>query len=423
MASLTKRPPAPLERLFELFSEIFPLITFDYEHGSKKLIAKKGDSYYGPSGLSDGEKQVFSILADFIDLEATHDVIIADEPELNLHPELAERLWTLIENEFPDKIFIYATHSINFALRRNVNKVYILSTDSNKIAVFSGLSSLPRAESVALLGGLPGILSANRVIVTEGHEKSFDAIFYRWLLVDPQIEIFPAGGCADVSGIANRNGLWNHITTHIALCGMIDADYRSEAFLEGQKNERLGVLALHEAESYLCLPQIASKLAALISSQDPVLRAEDVEVIILESLEGSKLAIAARRLFETLRIDLAVSIPKAELAALVSKDELIKRIKAAAEAETAKASMKIGPEVIESELGKIIGEIEKAIAEKNIRACLRLLPGKELLNRLAPRVGFKNGTDYMRATKANIDPEEYEDARLLKSEIIARLAK
>ncbi len=221
-----KRKQPPLEHLFELFNEIFPNIILTYNAQVKGLFAKQNEQMYGPSNLSDGEKQVFSILADLIELDDSHKLIIADEPELNLHPEPAERRWTLIENEFTDKTFIYATHSINFALRENVQRVYVLSSNSSNIAEFKGLDSLPRVEVAAFLGGLPGILSANRVLVTEGHEKSFDAIFYRWLLGDNKIEIYPGGGCSDVVGIVNKSGLWDKISTQISISGVIDADFR-----------------------------------------------------------------------------------------------------------------------------------------------------------------------------------------------------
>ena len=106
------RQRAPLARLFDLFSEIFPQITLSFDHDARRLTAHKHGEHYGPSGLYEVEKKVLSILADLIELDETHRVIIADEPELNLHPELAERLWNLVENEFPEKTFIYATHSL-----------------------------------------------------------------------------------------------------------------------------------------------------------------------------------------------------------------------------------------------------------------------------------------------------------------------
>lgn len=402
-----KRKLAPLARLFELFSEIFPQIALTFNHQERRLIAQKNEQLYGPSNLSDGEKQVFSILADLIDLDTAHQVIIADEPELNLHPELAERLWTLIESEFYDKTFIYATHSINFALRANVQKVYVLSSTAENIAEFHGLDSLPRQEVTAFLGGLPGILSANRVVVTEGHEKSFDAIFYRWLLNDPRLEIYPAGGCSEVSLVVTKTGLWDKISSRISICGVVDADFRDDEYLANHSHPKMTVLALHEAESYLCLPSVAVAVADRIGSQEPPLSEFEVQELILESLRDQRLSVAARRVIARSRIHLGVSVEKRVISASNSRDELVLRLRAAAEAELDKATATVGPDQVEAEVDRELALLDAALAGRDIVQALRLLPAKEVLGKIAPRVGCKSGTDYMRALKRNFEPSAF----------------
>lgn len=403
-----KRAQPPLDHLFELFNEIFPQITLTYDSHSRRLAAQKNGESYGPSSLSDGEKQVFSILADLIELDETHKLIIADEPELNLHPELAERLWTLIENEFPEKTFIYATHSINFALRENVQKVYVLSSDSANIAEFTGLDSLPRAEVTAFLGGLPGILSANRVLVTEGHEKSFDAIFYRWLLSDNRIEIYPGGGCTDVVSIVGKAGLWDKISTRINLRGVVDADFRDDDYLATLASSTVHSLRLHEAESYLCVPEIVCAIAARIGSQEKTLNTEEVESHILSLLERDLLVIAARRLFARSRIALAVSVEKKLLAAAATRDELIAAILSAAEGELAKATDMTSPSKLEGAFDAEVNLLRVVLEAKDAVSALRYVPSKELLNSLAPRTGCKNGADLMRALRRNFKPTDFQ---------------
>ena len=61
-------------------------------------------------------------------------------------PELAERLWTLLESEYQDKHFLYATHSIQFALRSHVDALYVISSDPTKIRKISNLSEMPRED-------------------------------------------------------------------------------------------------------------------------------------------------------------------------------------------------------------------------------------------------------------------------------------
>ena len=403
-----KRAQPPLDHLFELFNEIFPQITLTYDSHSRRLAAQKNGESYGPSSLSDGEKQVFSVLADLIELDETYKLIVADEPELNLHPELAERLWTLLENEFPDKTFIYATHSINFALRENVQKVYVLSSDSANIAEFTGLDSLPRAEVTAFLGGLPGILSANRVLVTEGHEKSFDAIFYRWLLSDNRIEIYPGGGCTDVVSIVGKAGLWDKISTRINLRGVVDADFRDDDYLATLASSTVHSLRLHEAESYLCVPEIVCAIAARIGSQEKPLTTEEVESHILSLLERDLLVIAARRLFARSRIALAVSVEKKLLAAAATRDELIAAIRAAAEVELAKAADMISLPKIEGAFDVEVALLRVVLEAKDAVSALRYVPSKELLNSLSPRTGCKNGADLMRALRRNFKPTDFQ---------------
>lgn len=410
-----KRKQPPLDHLFELFNEIFPLITLTFDGNARKLSAQKNGQPYGPSGLSDGEKQVFSILADLIEIEEKHKLIIVDEPELNLHPELAERLWTLIENEFTQKTFIYATHSINFALRENVEKVYVLSSDSSNIAKFTGLDSLPRAEVAAFLGGLPGILSANRVLVTEGHEKSFDAIFYRWLLNDNKIEIYPGGGCSDVVSIVSKTGLWDKISTRISLSGIIDADFRDDSYLETLKTSAVYILPLHEAESYLCLPEVICAISNRIGSQEQELTYDEVMTQIIDLFERDKLFIAARRIFARTKIALAVSVERKLLAASSTREALVAEIKIAAESELSKAASVISPPLLEQELDNELTAIDKALQNRDIMSILRYIPAKELLNKLAPRAGCKNGTDLMRALRRNFKPTDFPSLAAIRS--------
>lgn len=410
-----KRGIAPLSRLFDLFTEIFPQIALSYDYEARRLSAQKSGIPYGPSSLSDGEKQVFSILADLIDLEDAHDVIIADEPELNLHPELAERLWTLVENEFSDKTFIYATHSINFALRSNVRRVFVLSADSANISNFTGLDCLPRSEVTAFLGGLPGILSASKVVVTEGHEKSFDAIFYRWLLGDPKLEIYPAGGCTDVTAVVTKTGLWSKIATKVSLCGVVDADYRDENYLSTQGSNSIAVLPLHEAESYLCLPDVASAIAERIGSQEKPLTKEEVSQLVFDTLRTHRLPIAARRVFSLAKIHLSVSVERKVLSATNSRDALAAELRAAATSELQKANATIGPDQVEAALDLELTKIDSAVQSGDVISALRFVPAKEILSVLAPRTGCKNGTDLMRSLKRNFSPSDFLPLEELRS--------
>jgi ABC-type lipoprotein export system ATPase subunit len=413
------REQPPLELLFEMFNEIFPLIEISFDSAAKRLKAKKNQTEYSPTQFSDGEKQVFSILADFIDLSDEHRVIIVDEPELNLHPELAERVWTLLENEYPDKIFIYASHSINFALRDNVKKVYVLSNDSEKITLIDSFDDIERVELTAFLGGLPGILSTNKVIVTEGHEKSFDSIFYRWLVGENSIEIYPGGGCTDVVGIVGKSGLWGKISTKISLIGVVDSDFRSTEYLSSLQTNSVLALPYHEAESFLCIPDVISQIGRRIGSQEEDISSADIADTIFSSLEENKLSIAAKRVFASAKITLGVSLTKRVLRESGDQTQLLENLKGAAEEEIQKAVEKCGIDSLERSLQDELANIDEAIGTKNINDALKFLPGKELLNKLAPKAGCRNGDDLMRSLRRNFNPDDFEEIKNYKDLISA----
>lgn len=409
-----KRTQPPLEHLFELFTEIFPRISLSYNAESRQLMAEKDGSKYGPSALSDGEKQVFSILADLIELEEDHDLIIADEPELNLHPELAERVWTLIENEFPQKHFIYATHSISFALRPNVNQVWVVSASHQNITKFEGLSSLERDEVVSFLGAIPGILSADHVLVTEGHEKSFDAIFYRWLLGDSKLEIYPAGSCSDVEAVVKKSGLWGQVASNIRLQGVTDGDYRPVSVTPGVKT-----LDYHEAESYLSHPQLIVAIAERIGSQEEVLTEDLVTSMIFDQLRSERTAIAARRAFLALKINLAASLPRKTLNGISTPEQLVDSISEACAHEIEKAQEVFdksrATELIRQELIKI----DRVADSMNLDDALKYIPGKELLQKLAPKAGCRNGSDLMRSLSKNFSATDFQHTRALREQLIS----
>jgi ABC-type lipoprotein export system ATPase subunit len=413
------REQPPLELLFEMFNEIFPLIEISFDSAAKRLKAKKNQTEYSPTQFSDGEKQVFSILADFIDLSDEHRVIIVDEPELNLHPELAERVWTLLENEYPDKIFIYASHSINFALRDNVKKVYVLSNDSEKITLIDSFDDIERVELTAFLGGLPGILSTNKVIVTEGHEKSFDSIFYRWLVGENSIEIYPGGGCTDVVDIVGKSGLWGKISTKISLIGVVDSDFRSTEYLSSLQTNSVLALPYHEAESFLCIPDVISQIGRRIGSQEEDISSADIADTIFSSLEENKLSIAAKRVFASAKITLGVSLTKRVLRESGDQTQLLENLKGAAEEEIQKAVEKCGIDSLERSLQDELANIDEAIGTKNINDALKFLPGKELLNKLAPKAGCRNGDDLMRSLRRNFNPDDFEEIKNYKDLISA----
>ena len=64
-------------------------------------------------------------------------------------------------------------------MRQSVDDIVVLSANDNSITHIASIHELPDDELPLLLGSIPSILSANRVLITEGTDRSFDPIFFR----------------------------------------------------------------------------------------------------------------------------------------------------------------------------------------------------------------------------------------------------
>lgn len=246
--------PDPLRSLFTMFSEVFPEIILTIENANKELFAYKNSQRYSVSELSDGERQVLFILADIAHSAEPNSLIIADEPELNLNSQLANRLWDTIEGRLPDAVFVYATHNVGFALRQSIECVIALSGRGAPAMLMKSINDLEEKDARDLLGAVPAILAAPAAVGVEGTTTSFDNSFYTWLLKRTDIAIVSLGSCQDVIAATTRRGFWQELAPSVKLIGIIDQDYRAETTLVGA-DEFCHILEYHEAESYLCYPR------------------------------------------------------------------------------------------------------------------------------------------------------------------------
>ena len=368
------KPQAPLERLFEIFNEVFPSITLKFISAQKQLKCYKNGNEYPPSQLSDGEKQIFCLLADIFMLTEPNSLILVDEPELNLNPGLACRFWDILENELPESIFIYATHCVSFAMRRHVDYVIVLSKNAESTTSIEDISEIDPNDLRELLGAIPSILSSSSAIAVEGKENSFDQSFYRWLLDDHDIEVIPIGGCSDVHSVANKTGVWDKIAPSVKIVGVIDSDYRNEEELNNFKKGFTHVLDYHEVESYLCNPKLICEIASKLSVLDIIPEESQIEDFIIKSFEDKINHIAAQRTFARGKIRLGVSVSKNVLSNISDEAELKAAISIEAEKEEKKAADFIGQARILEILNEELELCKKALSEKSIPMILSLIP-------------------------------------------------
>jgi ABC-type Mn2+/Zn2+ transport system ATPase subunit len=143
-----------MTELFESFAEVFPGITLSLEKGG--IQCKQNGQTYDVGQLSDGEKQVFLLLADALFVSSDGAMFLVDEPELQLHPRLADTLWTSVERRRPTSKFVYATHSLSFAMRPSVDTRIVLSGPNRPPLVIGSPADLPAEHQPGIPGCDPG---------------------------------------------------------------------------------------------------------------------------------------------------------------------------------------------------------------------------------------------------------------------------
>lgn len=412
------REEPPLTKLFILFSEIFPSIELNLNPDNKTLTCKKNNGTpYNPQTLSDGEKQVLSILADISLLANENSVILVDEPELNLNPSLAVRVWETIENDLPTCQFIYTTHNVGFSMRANVESVFVLSNMNENITEIKNIGEIHGNDLRQLLGSIPAILSTNNALITEGDEGSFDTIFYRWLINLSQIEIVPMGGCSDVVAVANRTGVWQAIAPTVKLIGIIDRDFKQQSEIESLTGESCKTLELHEAESYLCLPEIIIKVAEELGLVQNIPTEDEIKQLIKSELEATKLFVVAQRVFKRTYIKLEVSIKRSELKQIEDDSALEAKLIEESKIQTDFAEENLGEDRIKEILNEEQGICQAAIDSDSIEEMLRLVPGKRVFAKIFPLTGARTPSDYARACVKHINPEDIPVLKNLKEKL------
>lgn len=417
VSEVPRRSIDPMDRVFEAFNDIFPTISLSYYPNDKRLRCKKGDARYGPTSLSDGEKQVFSILVDVVELAEEKTILFVDEPELNLNPGLANRLWGSIESMLPNSIFLYATHSVSFAMRDSVESLFVISNIDENIQRIDNLDELGHFEQVELLGNVTSLLSNRKSLLVEGQDESFDQIFYDWILQDKDISTTAVGGCEDVIAILKRSGKWSRISPNVQIAGVIDRDYKSQKTIDDVSASGSVVLRFHEAESYLSHPEIALKVAEALGTADPLPTRDSVIQCICEFVSERKIEILARRVSAQLNVRLGVSVPSKALRKVESRETLKKLLEADVRRQKDVVEKLYEPNMIDEILSTEMSVIDGAIAEQNVESLLNLAPGKELLSKLSGRLGCVDGIAVVRAARRHLSVSDFQCLEDLRSQL------
>jgi predicted ATPase len=256
-------PKDPIMVFDELLNRLFPHYKFvDKEESTPTnlFIEIPNGDVIPFQDLSSGEKEVFFILSFFIRYDVNNAVIVIDEPEMHLHPELARLLIRTMQTIRQGNQIWLATHNTEIIDEIPSENIYYIYRDlETRDAVLTRATD--EHESIKILRdyfGFSGYIGiANKLVFLEGKDASSDRKTFSNLFstASNDLKFIPSNSSENIHRI--NAAILSIIESGIGWLDfhlIRDRDYLTNEEIEKFNNHPSGkiyVLPRHEIENYL----------------------------------------------------------------------------------------------------------------------------------------------------------------------------
>lgn len=273
-------PFTDLDKLQEIWNEIFPQRQLEYADTKFSAILQKNDTSvkYPSPQMSDGERAVLYLTSQVLCVPSGKKLIV-DEPEVHLHRSIMNRLWRTLEKYRPDCLFIYITHDTQFASSHsNADKFWVKEYDGqNWLIEKIDKTDLPEELLLDILG------SRRNVLFVEGEKNSYDTQLYSILY--PNYYVIACGGCSQV--IARTKAFKDSpVLHHCSVYEIIDRDYRSDYEIEKYKASSIFTIDVAEVENLFLVEELIRLMAVHMGKDPDVVFLEVKKFVIQQRFAG-----------------------------------------------------------------------------------------------------------------------------------------
>ena len=274
---------ALLDRVEQIWNQIFPEITFYPEPNDRVLEVIRNGNKYSINGLSDGERCVLFYIGNVL-LAPENSYIVVDEPETFLNAAVYNELWDLLISERPDCQFIFASHNMDFVQSRT-NATYIWCKKFEAPYDFD-YEQLEEFQEFPL--NLLVEVSGTRkpILFCEGTKNSIDYQIYSKLFSEFCF-VKPVQGHKQViqhTKAYNNLQLLHGNTAY----GIIDNDWMNESSIQEQKEQNIFVLPFNEVEMMLVDEAVVKSCLPFDDDKEKQQKFENLQQSIIESCEEKK---------------------------------------------------------------------------------------------------------------------------------------
>jgi predicted ATPase len=408
---VTTSPPSdPLRPYDELLQKLFPGYKFadaNEEVPSNLFIQIPSGELISFSDLSSGEKEVFFILSFFLRHDVTNAVIVIDEPEMHLHPELARLLIRTMQSIRPGNQIWLATHNPEIIDEAGRDRVTYIARDAHtrKAVVTPSKNESEAIQNLRDLFGYSGYIGiAKRLVFLEGEDTSSDRKLFSSLFPEQgnRVKFVPALSTenlprlnAAILSILESNLGW------LEFYLIRDHDFLTDALVEHYRQHtsgRLYVLKRYHIENYLLDDNAIATVQKDIFSQlikPEVVRQSLLEIArnmvgeVLRDMVAYQLNLVYRpqdfslgKMFQGQRFlssDSSWDIEKVE----AFRAKLLKQVE--------KTNSSLNSVTSETEINRIISEsqvkVEAAVSDES-NGWRTLFPGRKVLEEYSRKYGL-----------------------------------
>lgn len=229
------------ERIICKWNELIQERELFFEHGL--CVRPIGGKKYPIKFLSSGEKSILFFLIGVLLMEEQNFYFI-DEPENNLNPAIVSKLWSFLERERKNSIFVYLTHDSEFVSTRINAKIYWIEKYDGVKWKWKELNEnidLPQDLMIKLVGNREPVLFCE-----SNDEYKYDTQLYKMMF--PECKVVSAGGCDKVCALVKA---YKEVGLPRNAFGIIDCDYKNDKYLEALKQNNVYHMPFHEIENFL----------------------------------------------------------------------------------------------------------------------------------------------------------------------------
>ena len=428
-------PTDPIKPYEELLNRLFPYYKFadnNEDIPSNLFIQIPSGEVITFNDLSSGEKEVFFILSFFIRHNVENAIIVIDEPELHLHPELSRQLIRNMKSIRDGNQIWVATHNSEIIDEAGRDKVIYVARDieTRKAKFISGDGEQEVLSQLKNMFGFSGYIGvAKNLVFLEGDNSSQDRKFYSALLPgdNSNFKLVPANSSDNLSRI--NSAILSIMESNLGWMNfhlIRDRDYLTEdmvAKYRGHASGKIFVLEKHELENYLINYEIiATVLSEIFNIQKT---AGELEEIFYSA--AIKMSSDIIREMVSFRLNLLIRPQDFSIGKVLSNQpyfELEGQSISTKDAHSSVLKQKFceTSEEIHNSLTtslsheKIVKEIESC--ETQVKQSLEsgqwvdLFPGKELIELVAKQLGVSNTISFqnsiikeLSSNREHIDPE------------------